>query len=909
MSRRQPSATVAGAPAGALREAGVALDHVAPKLVYACFFFSGAASLIYQVGWLRSLELVFGSTGHAAATVLSAFMAGLALGSFLFGRWIRRWARPLMLYGWLEVGIALYALAMPIIFAGVAPLYRLAWTSLDSLPFAFGLLRFAVSFLVLLPPTVLMGATLPVLAHHCDRSDGPLVGRVGTLYGINTLGAVVGTVAAGFLLLPKLGYSMTIGVAVITNGIVAALAFILASRYERSSKAAGAEPRAVSSVQEPVTPASRPSSDETKVMLAFALSGFAAMMLEVGWTRTLTLIVGPSTYAFSIMLATFLAGLAAGSLLFSWGVERWRWDGARAFWMLAAASGFLVIATLAVAGYLPYAFAVLFQRWESDLSTGSLFTLEVLVSAAVIFTPTVAMGGMFPAGLKAAGLSHRRAGSSVGRLYAANTIGAVSGAAAAGFFFIQTLGISGTLYGAAFIYLSLGAVFGYGGGGRGGRGLSRLVRPLAIVTATLVAVAVAPRWDRMTMTSGIYQYVTDLSRGFTREEFGHVTGEHWELLYYREGTVSTVSVVANSASRREFGGEQVTNVVYLVDGKADASSVNDIETQLMLAHAPMFLHPSPRRVMVIGLATGMTAGSVLTHPVEQVDILEIEAAAVPASRLFDFVNGRPLDDPRTQLRIGDARSYLLATPERYDVIISEPSNPWMAGPANLFTREFFGIARRRLEPGGVFCQWLQSYRLDPELFRSVIKTFQEAFPYVYVFQPLRGSDVILVGATEPIELDVARLAARWNIPAVGRDLARLGFSRLTDVLAQARLGPEEVVELTEGARVSTDDNGLILFGAPRYVHRATVAQNDALMVAVSRGIGKYLRFPSAAREQQAAFLGQLADSYKAMGFPLEAAHSVELARERLRGPGAGAGAEAGAGAGAGAGGADSGSTH
>jgi hypothetical protein len=234
----------------------------------------------------------------------------------------------------------------------------------------------------------------------------------------------------------------------------------------------------------------------------------------------------------------------------------------------------------------------------------------------------------------------------------------------------------------------------------------------------------------------------------------------------------------------------------------------------------------------IGLASGTTAGSVLTHPVGKLDIVEIEPAAEPAARLFDFVNGRPLDDPRTTLSFADARSFLRGTEKLYDVIISEPSNPWMAGPANLFTQEFFEIGSRALRDGGLFTQWIQLYTLDAELLRSAIATFRSVFPYVYAFHPLRKNDLILVGSETPIELDVARLGARWQVPAVQSDLACLGFHELAVVLAQARLGPDEVAALSTGARINTDDNGLLLFGAPLSVHSSTTVLNDRVTLAV-----------------------------------------------------------------------------
>jgi spermidine synthase len=724
-----------------------------------------------------------------------------------------------------------------------------------------------------------MGGTLPVIAQHWGRRSDALVGGIGTLYGINTLGAVVGVVATGFFLLPSLGYRNAIFIAALVNGLVGAIAFYLSWRFEGAGATLGPSPELEHGVEGP-PPTPPPISEwEATTVVALALTGFAALALEVGWTRTLSLVVGPSVYAFSIMLATFLIGLSLGSLLFSWAIDKWRWDGARTFWILCVASGLLTVASLSLAGELPYLFGILFYAWGGEMGGRALFGVEAAVSAAALFLPTLVMGGLFPAGLAAARLSRDRVGFSVGRLYAGNAAGGVLGAAAAGFLLIPALGISGTIYLAVFIYIAVGATFGAFTGVP--RILPRLARGTAVAAVGLAVVALAPKWDPLAMTSGVFEYVGNLGPGFDREDFQDFLRDDWEILYYREGAVSTVSVMWQPGRTRRLGGLEIPNVVYLTDGKADASSVGDMHTQIMLAHGPLLLHPDPKRALVIGLASGTTAGSALTHPLDKLDIVEIEPASVPGTRLFDFVNGRPLDDPRTTLKFADARSYLLATDERYDVIISEPSNPWMAGPANLFTREFFQIGADRLAHGGIFSQWIHMYNLDPELLRSVISTFHLVFPYVYVFNPLRKSDLILVGSDEPIDLDVARMGADWMVPAVQKDLARLGFTRLSDVLAQARLGPEEVAELGQGAPISTDDNGLILFGAPLHVHAMTDVANDQLLAQFSNSIAKYLRFPGATPEIKTRFLTSLADSYTASGFPWEAALARGLADSKL----------------------------
>lgn len=811
-------------------------------------------------------------------------MAGLALGSWAFGQRIGRWARPLRLYAWLELGIGLWAVLVPLIFAGLGPVYRLLWTALGAGPPLFGVARFVVCLVVLLPATVLMGATLPVLSQHWSRGEAPLVGGIGRLYGVNLIGAVVGVFFTGFIFLPRIGYAGTITVAVAVNFLVAALAFAMSRRLETSpaheALPAGAAP-------EPRETAADLSGEEVGTLVALGFTGFAAMVLQVGWTRMLGLVVGPSVYAFSVVLATFLVGLGLGSLAVSFGMDRWRWDGRRTFWILAAATGLLTLGTLGGAAELPYLFARLFYRWEGSLAPELMFGIQATVCAAAMFLPTLAMGGLFPAALAAAGLSHERAGAAVGRLYAGNTVGAVLGAFAGGFLLIPTLGLGGTITTAAFVYLAVGAVFGVGIPGRSPR--LALARAVAVSAAGLAAVVLMPGWNQAVMASGIYESVTLLSEHFTRDEFRDRTEESWEVLYYKDGHTSTVTVAWRPDRLKRLGDEDVPNLVYTTDGKADATSVTDMPTQVLLAQAPLLLHPDPGTALVIGLASGTTAGSVLTHPVKRLDVVEIEPASEPASRLFDFVSGRPLDDPRTHLFFADARTFLQGTSERYDVIVSEPSNPWMAGPANLFTQEFFEIGRRALTPGGIFAQWIHTDRLHPQLLRSALATFHSVFPQVYVFESRLKNDLILVGSRDPIVLDVARIAARWQRPSVLGDLARVGLPEFGDVMAQVRIGPREVAALVEGARINTDDNGLLRFGAPLFRNAYTVFQGDELMAPVSRGVGEYLSFPGATPQIEARFLSYLAGAYRALALPMAASVAQRLAGERDQGAPGGTG--------------------
>ncbi len=835
------------------------------------FFASGATALVYEVAWLRSLVLIFGSTAFAVSTVLSSFMAGLALGSYTIGRWVDRRGRPLVVYGLLEIGIGLFALAIPYLFQAMPLLYRGAWATLQPPAYAFALLRFALCFVVLLVPTALMGGTLPALARFTAAARRNLVVGVGGLYGVNTLGAYFGTLLAGFGLLPGFGLGTTLRVAAAVNLLIGAGALLVAwaRRREGEAQAGLALEEVLSDEAAAVAPGDGALSGGI-IAGAFALTGCAALALEVAWTRILALVIGPSVYAFSLMLAAFLVGLGLGSVIVAWAMARFRWKGWAPFVTLSAAAGALAFLTLLGFQRLPHLYFQLFNRWGAGNDPGMTFAIGMLLSGLVMLPPTLAMGGLFPAALEGFGVSREQAGRGVGLLYAANGGGAIAGSFAAGFIFIPALGLQRTVLLAAWLYLAVA-------GGLAGVALRRRPRAwlgpaLALGLGFLMYVA-APPWNRFLMSSGVYHYDIESDEPLSAAEFSARSTEGYEELFYREGLVSTVMVARERDVYGWLGADSVPGVFLVTNGKVDASSLFDMPTQILSAHIPLLLHPDPRNVLVIGLASGTTAGSALRHDIESLDVVEIEPAIEQASHAFDFVNGRPLDDPRTHLTIADGRTFLLLGQERYDVIISEPSNPWMTGVSNLFTRDFFLIARRRLAAGGIFTQWVQMYGMSPQNLAVLLRTFRSVFPYVYVFNTIPYTDLILVGSSEPLAIDPDRVDRRVQAPGVLEDLGRLGIESAAGVLAHGRLGPAELGALVDRAPrpglLNTDDNAWIEFWAPLDLYRQTREANEAQIAAYARGLAPYLT--AADPEALAEFRARLAAEYERLGFRAEEA--------------------------------------
>lgn len=775
-----------------------------------CFFFSGAAGLIYEVVWTRMLTQIFGNTTYAVATVLSAFMAGLALGSFTFGRVADKGKNDFLLYGILEAGVGLYGLAVPWLFKlgymAYIPLFRLN----HSYPFIFNLFLFFLSFFLLVFPTLLMGATLPVLSRFFIRSFAHFGRRVGDLYATNTMGAVLGCGFAGYYLIPSFGMRTTVYVAAVLNLAIAVLILVV-DRLRRREPGEGVAEAARPEEAEPAS-GSAPSRLGWLLLLSFGLSGFAALVYENAWTRALSLVIGSSVYSFTTMLLTFLVGLALGGFLYArlLGEKQVR---VSTFGMVELWVGLAALATIPLFEKLPLIFLRLLQGFGDNFSL--FLTFQILLSGLVMFLPTLLLGMTFPLVARLFTQSIYRVGSGVGSSYAANTLGAILGAFAGGFIFIPLIGVQNSIVLAAALNLLVGWLLVVAD-----PQLSKAPRFAlgAVVLAVVVAVpSTMPRWDRFVLTSGVTIYsdrYDDLPLDSLRLEEMHRD----EMLYYREGLTATISV-------HRIGKDYV---YFKTNGKIDGSH-GDALSQLMVGYIPLFLHPGGEKAAVIGLGTGMSAKAVAAFGMREIEILEIEPAMVEAARFFNDENGKILDNPKVRLIATDGRNYILATPNLYDIITAEPSNPWIAGIANLYTREFYEVVRSKLKEDGIFAQWFHNYSMSPDDFRMVFRTFGESFPHVSVWG-MKESDLLLVGSKKEQRFDYPRLKEIVaNNQTVREDLKELGLSDIYGVLGLYRMGEKELMAFSEGAALNTDDGAELEFSAPKNVRRATAELNRKLM--------------------------------------------------------------------------------
>ncbi len=769
---------------------------------------SGGAALVYEVVWLRLLSLVMGSTAYALSAMLTAFLGGLAFGAWGAGRATRVRAPSLRAYAALELGIALLAGAMPALVDGAAPAFGAAYRALGESLLAYSLAQLAIAGGLLLLPTVLMGATLPVLTAAVVRGTEGLTARVGDLYGANSLGGALGAALAGFALLPALGMR---GASLLAAGINVAVA-LLALVAARLTPASGAEAPAAARRPQPerrrdarADALDDPAPPPLAVALLYAISGFATLALQVAWARVVGLSIGSTSYGFAITLSSFILGIALGSLA----VARVGWSARRPVRSIAylhfaiALSAALSIGWL---GSLPIWVAALYA--DAGLSFGELVARQLVLVGATILLPTLAMGALFPLVTEVLHRGAAAPGQAVGSTYAANTWGTIAGSFVAGFVLVPAVGMRATIALAAALSGAVGAAW-LVPALRARRPGAALRAGIPVALLALVALT-APGWDRAILTSGPYLYGRTLAAlrpagGSTAEIAEAWSRSLGELLDYREGASGVVSL------RRR--GQKLS---LQVGGKSDAYSY--ASTQNLIAHLPLLLHGSARDALVIGLGSGNTLGSALSHGVERVDAVEISPEVVDfARRYFAPYNGGALDDPRARVLVGDGRNHLRHAGASYDAIVSQPSNPWISGSAALFTRDFFEEVRAHLRPGGVACVWFLITDEDASTLRSILRTFSDVFEQSFLFESLVLGEYVLIGTRDAARWSGAELARRIDGTRAGADLSRVGTLGAPELAGLLLLGPDGVRRYAATGAINTDDNAWLEFVGPRSI--------------------------------------------------------------------------------------------
>lgn len=785
------------------------------------FFLSGATSLAYQVLWVRELQLVFGTSTFAISTVLASFMAGLAIGGFIMAKFADRISRPLATYGLLEIGIGLYAFGFPWLVALVTPLYLEVWRLMQPGPVIFGSIQFLLVGATLLIPTAAMGATLPLLTKFVEGQGRTIGNRIGTLYAVNTFGAVAGTWLCGFILLPEFGRSQSTLIAVLTNLALGVAALGLSHKAKNVSAVtatrASTQPWHVSS-----TPGLWP------VAVAIGLAGFAVLVYEVAWSRLLGLILGGSTYTFSLMLLVFLGGIALGGKLGGMLADRIVQRNSRVGLLWAFAAIEIAIALLSyLAMYiypeLPFWYVWLFDLLEASQRPEAIWWVSLVLAGLIMAPPAVLMGMHFPVAIRCVVQTNHTLGGPVGFLYGINTLGGVIGAFLAGFVLLPNIWMQGTIFVAALAGIAAASVLIFHVTRKTASSLFPVysVGLLGIVLA-LLFVAQRPPWNPLLMTAGMYHYVTNFE-DHSREGILEYAVDLYDLLYYDEGLTNVVTVAQNKGS---------PHIWLANNGKVDASTTSDLPTQVLLTALPMQFVENPRDVLIIGLASGISAGTAsLSSEVESLGIVEIEPSIEEGAAFFSDWNHDVLNDPRVEVIHNDARNHLLLSPpSSFDVVVSEPSNPWISGVANLFTREFIELGKTRLKPGGVWSQWIQMYGMDREDLLSLLKTFKDVYPHVLVYASIDYADLVVVGSESPLDTSAEAATRALERHGLTEDLGRVGIYSFVELASLLIMDGVSIETISSGVPLNTDDNMIIEYSAPLNLHRETREENFEVLL-------------------------------------------------------------------------------
>jgi spermidine synthase len=769
-------------------------------------FASGLTALVYEVLWLKQLALLLGSTSRSAAVTLSVFFLGLSLGSEYFGRRAARSARPLRAYAALELGVAAAALAYFFLFDAWVAVYAQLFQSLRGWAGGALALKLALSVALLLPASFLMGGTLPLFAEHVARRGGD-VGRTGSLlYAVNTAGGALGALLAGFWLPPLLGYDASYLAAIAVNLAVALVALPVASHTGELATPLAAPDAAAAARERPGSRAlsgtqgersAEPLSGNARLALA-GLSGFVALALEVLWTRMFAQVLHNSVYSFASILVTFLVALAVGAALARAMLSRSSTPTGGALRSAVAPLAWMLTASGLAIGLSPFVFYAATSGLQYvSAKEGWLGYLGIVfgLAAGAIGIPALLLGTVFPLvlGLAPKGES---AGRAIGRLAAANTLGAIAGSLAAAFVMLEWLGLWASIRTLAVLYpitaLLLASRLD---------GASRALRtaPLVAILA-LVTVADASRLPRL----------PDLQHLKQPPAIHRI----WEG---SDGTVAVVSV----------GGHLRT----VVDNYYSLGGSDERQYEETQADLPLLLHPRPRSVFFLGLGTGITAGAALRHPVERLVAAELSPEVAEASEQYfgAFTNGL-FTDPRAEVVVEDGRQYLLATDERFDVIVSDLFIPWQAGAGSLYSKEHFAAVRQRLAPGGLFAQWLPLYQLSKDEVQSIARTFVEVFPQATLWRGdflAERPIVALVGQNAAEPLDPEALVENYRRLRGSPEIGRESVLALLGMFYAGNLGAAR--ESFEAYPVNTDDRPVIEYRSP-VTHREQRAGRASWLV-------------------------------------------------------------------------------
>lgn len=775
------------------------------NMILFLFFCSGATALIYELLWSKYLSLMFGSTVQAQTAVLSVFMGGLAAGNAIFGRRSASLRQPLLAYGYIELAIAVYAFGFDWIYAGGERVFVALGSPLLGHSTGLLALKASLSVLLLAVPTVLMGGTLPMLAAWLQQHQTDSSRLSARFYSVNSLGAVFGAAIAGFYLIQSVGLIATAQVTALVNALVGATAVGIA-RMRTSENPAPAE--------EPGLPlgrgSRRASADEPETRnlawaaLLVAVTGGVSMGLEVLSSRALSLIFGSSLQAFALVLMAFILGIGTGaSVVASPKFRRFANDTVVTVLLLSAAV-WIAILIFKIESWVE------FYRWSKTglgrSDVGYLFhqILSGCMALVVLGAPAALIGAVLPLMMRnhrgiggvLPGARKDSLGAQIGRLLTWNTVGAVVGVLVTGFFVMPRAGLRNSFATLAACLAAAALLHALAGRKRFSVAMSAAV----IVAIGFVFVSGNENW-RTVLSSGAFRSrETVYDAGLMQKR-----REAIDLIYYRDAADATVSIERSRRSGELF---------LRINGKTDASSRGDLSTQMLLAHLPMMARPQSKDVFVLGLGSGVTAGALLSHPLDRVTVAENCEPVIEGAKLFSEVNNGVLTNSRARILREDGRTVLKLSLDRYDVIISEPSNPWTAGVGSVFSKEFYQFAADRLKPGGVMAQWFHVYEMHGGIVSMVLRTFGKVFTHFQIWETSHG-DIVLIGSRQawPETMDDCRQVFARD--AVRRQLEDIGLKTPEQVLARQVASQRTAFAIAGDGPVQSDYTPILEYEAPK----------------------------------------------------------------------------------------------
>jgi predicted membrane-bound spermidine synthase/tetratricopeptide (TPR) repeat protein len=761
-------------PSGAVRPALTAI-----------FLVSGAAGLAYEIVWARQLSLLFGVSVHAVSAVLAAFMGGLGLGAELSGRRLDRGLAPLRLYAALETALGAYVLLFPLFLIAMGKIYPALHSGAEGVTPYVTAVRFALSVAILIVPTTLMGGTLPALVRHFTDTGSGAGSAGGRLYAVNTLGAVAGCVAAGFFMVENIGLSNTLRVGAALNIIIGAVVWTFFR-----------EPSWTLPPDEEKKKQPRPDASrlDSLPLALFGLSGFCALALEVLWTRTLTLTLNNTTYAFSLILAMFLAGIGLGGAAASSALRRAKPNPSMLFGFSMMGVGLFALVSLLMFAANQSITGLIGAVMPKDSFLNLIPGAEpmapfVALALAAVFPSAFFMGAGFPLALESAKPRDGKVGGDVGRLYAINTAGCVLGSITAGFFIIPHIGVHKGVMAMGWLMVAGGAV------------MIAARKRGALAPYALSVLALAAPATYAAVSAGDVSFLLNSQK----------LDSGSEVEFYEEGPSATVLV---SRQDTDLSPNRMPMKRLWINGGPIAGAFREaLQLERLLAHIPLLLSDDPKTGLVICFGTGSTAGAALTHGLSSVTAVDISKEVFHAAPYFSGGNQDVMKNPRLKTVEEDGRNYLLTTSRKFDFITAEPPPPSNAGVVSLYTMEFYDLVKERLASGGIFSQWIPLHHMSADDLRSLARSFGEVFPYYSVWHT--KWDAILLGSNDPVNISLARIGERMKNPQIARSLREIGVTDARRIVVNYMLDKQGVYEFVKDVQPVKDDRPFVEFTAPR----------------------------------------------------------------------------------------------